>query len=133
MHQPCHRSRQSSNQPDRLLHASNPPNYPLPLFIDSFSLSGSKHQCIQELDVLYDPRLISYSLSEINSTLLYMLIRKGLIFGKVRAVQPQKMEEKLHLKQLISVPRNKYSCLFIVTQPAGGDLVILLNTANSGV
>lgn len=24
------------------------------------------------------------------------------------------MEEKLHLKQLISVPRNKYRCLFIV-------------------
>lgn len=82
MHQPCHRSRQSSNQPDRLLHASNPSSYPLPLFIDSFSLSGQKHQCIQELDVLYDPRLISYSLSEINSTLLYMLIRKGLILGR---------------------------------------------------
>ena len=33
---------------------------------------------------------------------------------KVRAVQPQKMEEKLHLEQLISVPRPKPSCLFIV-------------------
>lgn len=33
-----------------------------------------------------------------------MLIRKGLIFGKVRAVQPQKMEEKLHLNSSFQFP-----------------------------
>lgn len=43
-----------------------------------------------------------------------MLIRRGLIWGRSERCSLRKMGEKLHLKQLISVPSHEQSCLFFV-------------------